>query len=339
MNIPEDSRFIPPAHLPGGATLRLADASDADYAAIAQIQSAHWPTFEATPEEIRNEDARSPEGSKLTRWLVEVDGRPVMRLCIEDAHWMKSPEVVAVSIHRLPEFAETELERAALEWLLEEALRRPHRTLRCFVNTADTAINETYRRYGFEIDMTQNFSRIDVSTFDPGHFDELQHSLEAEGIRFRSVADFEAEGYDWIRDAYELDSVLLQDVPPIGEILQMPFDSWSSFVLERIEGAEAGTIYALDGDRMIGMTNLAPSKVDPTRFVTGLTGVLREYRRRGIATALKARALAFAQSRGCRELFADNASTNPMYGLNLSLGFEDFFTAQVMMRTSQPPPE
>ena len=45
------------------------------------------------------------------------------------------------------------------------------------------------------------------------------------------------------------------------------------------------------------------------------------YRRRGIATALKLRSIEFAKAYGAKELKTDNEENNPMYQLNLSLGF------------------
>ncbi|HYN89501.1 MAG TPA: GNAT family N-acetyltransferase, partial [Ardenticatenaceae bacterium] len=58
------------------------------------------------------------------------------------------------------------------------------------------------------------------------------------------------------------------------------------------------------------------------QFHTGVTTVRREYRRRHIATALKVRAIRFAREQGAREILTNNDAGNPMYQLNLKLGFE-----------------
>jgi hypothetical protein len=54
---------------------------------------------------------------------------------------------------------------------------------------------------------------------------------------------------------------------------------------------------------------------------TGLTGVLRSHRRRGIATALKVCAMSFARDYGAIEVDTDNEENNPMLQLNYQLGF------------------
>jgi predicted GNAT family acetyltransferase len=55
-----------------------------------------------------------------------------------------------------------------------------------------------------------------------------------------------------------------------------------------------------------------------------MTGVKRAYRRKGIATALKLRTVAFAQVQGAHLLMTSNNSANPMYQLNLKLGFQTY---------------
>jgi GNAT superfamily N-acetyltransferase len=79
---------------------------------------------------------------------------------------------------------------------------------------------------------------------------------------------------------------------------------------------------AVDGDRFVGTSQLwrAPA-ADELR--TGLTGVRREYRRRGIALALKVHSLAFAKAQACyKRVLTENESNNRgMLSINERLGF------------------
>lgn len=55
----------------------------------------------------------------------------------------------------------------------------------------------------------------------------------------------------------------------------------------------------------------------------GLTGVVRAWRNRGVATALKARTVQIARELGCRELNAGGGGVDtPMLRVNRKLGFE-----------------
>ena len=61
---------------------------------------------------------------------------------------------------------------------------------------------------------------------------------------------------------------------------------------------------------------------EPTKLQTDLTGVIRSHRRKGIATALKVHALTKAQTTDAESVDTDNEENNPMYPLNVKLGFK-----------------
>jgi len=61
---------------------------------------------------------------------------------------------------------------------------------------------------------------------------------------------------------------------------------------------------------------------EPDGLRTGLTAVKRAHRRRGIAFALKIRALEFAVAQGFKRVQTDNEANNRgMLAINIELGF------------------
>jgi mycothiol synthase len=72
----------------------------------------------------------------------------------------------------------------------------------------------------------------------------------------------------------------------------------------------------------VGTTELETSDTNPDLHV-GLTGVLREHRRQGLALALKLHSVQHAQTHGFPRICTYNASRNrPMLEINERLGFE-----------------
>ena len=79
---------------------------------------------------------------------------------------------------------------------------------------------------------------------------------------------------------------------------------------------------ALDGDRYVGISALYRPLAQPGVISQGLTGVLREYRGRGIAMALKLQTVRYAREGGYREIRTWNDARNrPMLRINEALGF------------------
>jgi GNAT superfamily N-acetyltransferase len=115
---------------------------------------------------------------------------------------------------------------------------------------------------------------------------------------------------------------LIEDVPRPTEFTPPPFENYVRNEFEAPNFTPDLWLIASDEDRYIGMTVLYLQDDNPTFLVTGLTGVLREYRRRGLATALKRRNISQASELGGRFIQTSNEENNPMYQLNLKLGFQ-----------------
>ena len=76
---------------------------------------------------------------------------------------------------------------------------------------------------------------------------------------------------------------------------------------------------AVKRGEFVGYSNLITAQAG---FDTDMTGVLRPYRGKGVATVLKLRGIRYAQEHGNRRLYVVNDSVNAaMLGLNAKLGF------------------
>ena len=83
---------------------------------------------------------------------------------------------------------------------------------------------------------------------------------------------------------------------------------------------------AKHGDDYVGVSDVSLFEALPRGLTQGFTGVKREYRRRGLATALKACGISYAQSHGYQIIQSFNKPEQVgIRALNEKLGFEVMF--------------
>jgi mycothiol synthase len=84
----------------------------------------------------------------------------------------------------------------------------------------------------------------------------------------------------------------------------------------------AGSFVALAGGEIVGYSGLMRDQDDPGKAEDGLTAVRRDWRRRGLATALKRAELAWAAANGLREVYTWTQRGNEgMRRVNEGLGY------------------
>ncbi|UUZ92156.1 GNAT family N-acetyltransferase [Paenibacillus sp. P25] len=136
------------------------------------------------------------------------------------------------------------------------------------------------------------------------------------GIRFTTLAQLPREEGE--RRLYELYRRTTPDIP--GNRETMPaFGEWRKWCLELPGSKPKYTLLAMDGDRIVGVANLV-HQAATNSFYHEYTGVLRDYRGRGIALSLKRLAIRLAAQEGAAYLRTNNDSQNgPMLSINLEL--------------------
>lgn len=175
---------------------------------------------------------------------------------------------------------------------------------------------------GFHVQSIQFESRLDVPTFNEGPWASAIEMVKRSGIRFFTLA--EQPGDQTIQKLYELYKITDLDSPGY---IGLPADQYPSFEQwhEELFGHDRtipeGLIIAADGDRFIGCTILQKTG-DEGGLYTEYTGVLREYRGRQIALALKLLSVRFAKAYGAPYMTTKNNSTNaPMLAINQKMGY------------------
>ena len=114
-----------------------------------------------------------------------------------------------------------------------------------------------------------------------------------------------------------------QDMPiPEGIKHTRPsFEQFMKYSLNFEGNAYGVEIIAVLNGRYIGSTDIKVYPIESHKGWTGGLGVLKEYRRKGIATAIKIKAIEKLLEKGVTEIRTDNEENNPMYKINVALGF------------------
>ncbi|RED58120.1 GNAT family N-acetyltransferase [Cohnella lupini] len=175
------------------------------------------------------------------------------------------------------------------------------------------------KRRGFTEERQSYQSVLDLGKIDFENIgdDQLFARLASDGVRFSTLAD---EPDDGELKLYELYKGTLVDIPGFtGEVPVI--DEWRKWYLQADGYAPEQVIIAVAGDKYAGVTNVLHNKTTNGMYHE-YTGVGRNYRGRGIARALKLKAIRLARQRDAAYIRTDNDSTNaPILRINQSLGY------------------
>jgi GNAT superfamily N-acetyltransferase len=212
----------------------------------------------------------------------------------------------------LPEHRRRGVGRALLARALETARRHGSSLLATSFEEGDGDGEAFAAAFGFE----EVFREVEISRRLRG--DEAEPEPPA-GIEIVPLA----ERAEAIPGAYELACLALPELPLPAPIEPPDLERWLD---EEVNGPgvlPGGTLVALDDGLVVGFASLLRREADPRLAEHGLTAVAPTHRRRGIATALKGRQIAWAARHGYRELMTFTQAGNAgMQTVNARLGYE-----------------
>jgi mycothiol synthase len=194
---------------------------------------------------------------------------------------------------------------ALLERLAERAFERGFTRAGSHVAGADERSVAFARRFGFEEARRDVKQVLELGGTRPAPRD-------VEGIELVSIESRP----ELLRDAYAVALQGYEDMP-IAD-LDIPLESW----LAEEATLPGGSFVALANGELVGYAGLMHWPDNPSRAEHGLTVVRRDWRRRGVAAALKERQIAWAAANGIRELITWTQTGNEnMQAVNTRLGY------------------
>jgi len=157
-------------------------------------------------------------------------------------------------------------------------------------------------------------------------FENSSNTIDRVNSRNISISTLHQERQNdprYIEKLYELTSTLGLD-DPARDPFSPPsyYEREAKLWLEQPYVLQHGYFIAKHGDDYVGITNLNRIDAVPDAISVGFTGVKREYRRQGIATALKVSAIEWAKEQGYKTICSQNQAVHSsLLKLNETLGF------------------
>ncbi|MEZ4860603.1 MAG: GNAT family N-acetyltransferase [Caldilineaceae bacterium] len=314
-------------------TIRPFQSTDDDYNAVVAIQNAVWPDQPETVAWWRYRDQIRNRQYFYHSLLVEADGQIVASGYCMETPWSYRPGKYALGITVHPAYERRGIGAMLYEHIINLLAARslPPTLLVSNVREDKTQGVRFLQQRGFQQVMRSPISRLDLAGFDGSRFATVQHKVQAAGIELYTMPELAKIDLDHRQKIYELDWQCTLDEPLPDAPTKPSFEDYSKFFFDNPNFIPEACFIAVDKSEhgksehgkseYVGLSNLFHNPGQPTTINTGFTAVLRTHRRRGIATALKLRAITYAQQHGYAAIKTGNEENNPMLAINLMLGF------------------
>ena len=297
-----------------------------EYEQLIAIQKAIDPDEGGNVESWRFDDDNWRHDRYFKERLVaEDDGKVVGWGQVYQMPWQFHPDKYRMNLDVHPEHQRHGVGSALFERLLGIVRGRKGERLRTDTQESRTAALGFLAKRGFEEIQRYWESRLDVKGFDFAPFASAEPRAATEGITLTTLQDeLAVHGPEekMLQALYDMEIAAFLDVPFPDPATPFHFDEWKKWVLEGPNRLDDAYFLAKDGEKYVGVSNMHKNPEHPGVIFQGFTGVIREYRGKGVAMALKIRTVRYARENEYREIRTGNNTRNrPMLRINEAMGF------------------
>lgn len=306
--------------------------TEAHYQATVAIYNAVWPHERPlTVEMCRQNDEEWPTEAFHQRFVVEQQHEIVAQGSCYEAYWTQQPGLIQLDFEVHPDHAGCGVEELLYTSILAQVQQAKPATEILATSTREDRVErvEFLRTHGFQPVMRSPQAALSISDFEPSSFQTVAERVARQGIRTYTLAELYEHEPDWKQKLCDLRWAIIQDVPAVEPPAPLTMADFERMVLDDPALDPEAFFVAVDTTQptasgvgpFVGQSNLWINDRTYQRLDTGLTGVIHSHRRRGIATALKLHTIDYAQRQGAITIETSNEENNPMYEINLKLGF------------------
>jgi mycothiol synthase len=303
--------------------MNIRKATGNDFEAIANVINSVWPDNRTTAEALEEDYQKTPERITHGDFVAELNGKIVAYADYSQFIGMYHPQKFGAWIDVMPEHRNKGIGTALYNTILEEL--RPYNPISLRTDTREdqAAGLHLIKKWGFVESKKYWESRLNVKAFDLTPHARAEEKASAHAIKITDLAELSKRDADSLQKYYDLWCEARQDVPRPEPATEVPFEEWRSFAIDTPYLIPEGSIIAVDKTTgtYVGLSQLYKAE-DGEYLETGLTGVRRDYRRKGIALAMKIKGIAYAKSINAPEIRTGNESNNQaILSINERLGY------------------
>lgn len=313
-------------------SIRPFQPSPEEYAAVVAVHNAAWPDErQYTGEDWQQNDAEWPSRALNQRFVVEHEGAIVGECMVYQAYWHSQPDVAHISFSVQPDYEGRGVEALLFEQLVAHAQQHinPFTALAADVREDKLDRVQFLVQRGFQPTLRELRSALQVDGFDSTAYQPLIASFGARHIGLYPLNELQPRDPNWKENLYELRMAIVQDVPSVEPPSRITMAEFENQIFGDPAFTPEAWFIAIDESQAregkigpyMGQSNLWVNDPAYRRLDTGLTGVVRGYRRLGLATALKVMTIEFAKQHNCPLIVTSNGENHPMYQINHRLGF------------------
>lgn len=310
-----------------------------NYTAIANLWNEAWPDIPLNANVFIKSDQENPSETRHQRWLAKTTrGETIAYGSIFPYPGAAKPGSFYMHLHVTPAYQNQGVGNALLDEIEKYTREYKAKTKEIITDTYDD--RKSVMRFLNKRNFTEDFHyatwELDLDHFGADKFVSKVEQVKQSGIQIETLETLSKTCPEWQKKAWELDWEVLKDAPAILALQQSSLDEFINKRLKHEDFRADLWFIALDGDKWIGETILAPYEADPERLYISITGVKSAYRRRGIATALKTVSIQQAQTIQAKYISTNNWENNTGIDfINQEMGFKRK-PSEVLFRKSIP---
>jgi GNAT superfamily N-acetyltransferase len=291
-------------------TFRKFTGTDSEYEEILMVDNTA-SDFPKTVDDLRQEDSWWTSEQLHVRELIDVDNELAGASLRYNMPGEEYRDKQSGFYTLMPSFHNRGFERPVLEHLIESAQKDGAISLTTNARDCHEGMLNAIHDLGFEPTVSIVYSRLNLDSFESQAYTTKLDAARSYGASVHSSEELESRGIDLFDEVHRLMGGTLDDAFKERQRQARVSPQW-------FPESQFG---AYVGDRFVGVAFMNRIFAAPDIARVSYTTVHPDFRRNGIATALKVASIKAAQRCGIRSAVTCNESTIPMLQLNYQLGF------------------